>query len=92
LEENLFTPLAGLQIRLEFFLERFASALSERHRRGICVARRSKKRKSSVGAAYSEDVALDGAWKIVFLRFLQICRTCGAKKLDSLQSKFKLTA
>jgi hypothetical protein len=32
------TPLAGLEIRLEFFLERFASTLSERRRRGIFVA------------------------------------------------------
>jgi hypothetical protein len=38
------------------------------------------------------DAAPDGAWKILPGDFLQICRTYGAKKLDSFQSKFKLTA
>jgi hypothetical protein len=34
-----------LQLRLEFFLERFASALSERRRRGIIVAAVHKMKK-----------------------------------------------
>jgi hypothetical protein len=39
-----------------------------------------------------EYAAPDGAWKFLPDDFLQICRTYGAKKLDSFQSKINLTA
>ena len=54
--------------------------LSERRRRGIFVAPKTKPTSSPSGATYSEDFAPDGAWEFVRPDFLQRCRAYGAER------------
>jgi hypothetical protein len=66
-----------LQIRLEFFLERLASALSERRRRGIIVARRPQNEKAPSErhirswrtATMSLLTELEKFWRMIFYKY-----------------------
>ena len=59
----------------------YASALSKHRRRGIFVAPITNSISSPIGAAYSEDVAPDGAWEFFRPGFLQVCRAYGAENV-----------